>query len=327
MASTDDGPHERRRALSLADLIDRRSGEIVEAWIRLQSEGAGPRGPVDVAASLRGSSTAIVEQIGTALRAAGRIYDPVGPEFEPLRALVAEASRRGARQGATPAETAHGVLALREAFNVVAQSEHEDIASFGDAVIASARLVDALALLTFETYMQSREQVIRAQGAQLVELSTPVVQLWDGILGVPLVGTLDSARAQVVMEALLQAIVDDHAQVAILDITGVPTFDTLVAQNLLKTVTATRLMGADCIISGIRPQTAQTIVQLGIDLTEITTRATLADALKTAIRRVDPGRRPASRRSRPDAWRACTSSRSATSCSPRSATSSTTRRP
>ena len=288
MASTDDGPLERQRAMTLADLIDRRGGEIVEAWVRLQSEGAGPRGPVDAAATLRGSSTAIVDEIGTALRAAGRIYDPIGTEFEPLRGLVAEASRRGARHGATPAETAHGVLALREAFNVVAQTEHDDVAGFGEAVIASARLVDALALLTFETYMHSREQVIRAQGAQLVELSTPVVQLWDGILGVPLVGTLDSARAQVVMEALLQAIVDDHAQVAILDITGVPTFDTLVAQNLLKTVTATRLMGADCIISGIRPQTAQTIVQLGIDLTEITTRATLADALKTAIRRVEP---------------------------------------
>ena len=180
------------------------------------------------------------------------------------------------------------MLALREAFYVVAQTEHDDVAAFSEAVGASARLVDALALLTFETYVHSREQIIRAQGDQLVELSTPVVRLWDGIVGVPLVGTLDSARAQVVMEALLQAIVDEHARVAILDITGVPTFDTLVAQNLLKTVTATRLMGADCIISGIRPQTAQTIVQLGIDLTEITTRATLADALVTAIRRVDP---------------------------------------
>jgi rsbT co-antagonist protein RsbR len=205
-----------------------------------------------------------------------------------LRAVVAESSRRGAREGVAPAETAHGVLALREAFNQAAQSEQTDMSAYIEAVIASARLVDALALLTFETYVQSREQVIRAQGAQLTELSTPVVQLWDGIVAVPLVGTLDSGRAQVVMEALLQAIVDEHAQVAILDITGVPTFDTLVAQNLLKTVTATRLMGADCIISGIRPQTAQTIVQLGIDLTEITTRASLADALKTAIRRVDP---------------------------------------
>ena len=288
MALTDDGQREQARAQSLADLIERRGNDIVETWIRLQTEGAGPRGPVDDATSLRGPSTAIVNGIGTALRSSGRLYDPVGPDFESLRAMIVESSRRGAREGSTPAETAHGVLALREAFYVVAQTEHDDVAAFSEAVGASARLVDALALLTFETYVHSREQIIRAQGDQLVELSTPVVRLWDGIVGVPLVGTLDSARAQVVMEALLQAIVDEHARIAILDITGVPTFDTLVAQNLLKTVTATRLMGADCIISGIRPQTAQTIVQLGIDLTEITTRATLADALVTAIRRVDP---------------------------------------
>jgi rsbT co-antagonist protein RsbR len=155
-----------------------------------------------------------------------------------------------------------------------------------DAAREAARIVDELALGSFDSFLSGREEVISEQGAQLLELSTPVVRVWDRVVAAPLVGTLDSARAQVVMESLLQAISDDRALVAILDITGVPTVDTLVAQHLLKTVAATRLMGADCIVSGIAPQTAQTMVQLGIDLSEVTTRASLADALALAIARV-----------------------------------------
>lgn len=150
-----------------------------------------------------------------------------------------------------------------------------------------AHLVDDLAVGIFDSFAEGREEVISQQGQQLLDLSTPVVRVWDRVVAAPLIGTLDSARAQVVMESLLQAIADDGALIAILDITGVPTVDTLVAQHLLKTVAATRLMGADCIVSGIRPQTAQTIVQLGINLSDVTTRSTLADALATAIDRVE----------------------------------------
>jgi rsbT co-antagonist protein RsbR len=286
MTASRDDLDEGERARSFADLVERRGSEILQTWVRLQTQGGGARGAVDDTAHVTTQSEAILDALRVAIATSGRIFDPVGRDFEQVRGLVAESSRRGARQGATPGETAHGVLALREALLQVMQTEYTDATALNVAARSSGRLVDALALLTFETFVTGREELISRQNQQLLELSTPVVRLWDGIVAVPLIGTLDSARAQVVMEALLQAIVDEHAQIAILDITGVPTVDTLVAQHLLKTVTATRLMGADCIISGIRPQTAQTIVQLGIDLAEIPTRATLADALATAIRRV-----------------------------------------
>jgi rsbT co-antagonist protein RsbR len=146
-------------------------------------------------------------------------------------------------------------------------------------------LLDSLGLYTTEAYLKSREEVIRRQQEDMLELSTPVVKLWEGILALPLIGTLDSARTQVVMESLLEAIVQTNSRVAIIDITGVPTVDTVVAQHLLKTVTAARLMGADCIISGVRPQIAQTIVHLGINLLDVTTKATLSDAFGLAMQR------------------------------------------
>ena len=286
MSPAHDDLDERERARAFADLLTRRGPEIIRAWVRLQTHGGGARGAVDDSAAVTTQSEAVLRALHDAVLSTGRIDDPTGRGFEQVRGLVADTSRRGARDGATPGETAHGVLALREALLEVMQTEYTDATALNEAAMSSSRLVDALALLSFETYVKGREEIISRQHQQLMELSTPVVRLWDGIVAVPLIGTLDSARAQVVMETLLQSIVDERAQIAILDITGVPTVDTLVAQHLLKTVTATRLMGADCIISGIRPQTAQTIVQLGIDLTEIPTRATLADALATAIRRV-----------------------------------------
>jgi rsbT co-antagonist protein RsbR len=148
-----------------------------------------------------------------------------------------------------------------------------------------SELIDQLGLYTTETFMRVREEVIARQQEEMMELSTPVVKLWEGVLALPMIGTLDSNRTQVVMENLLQRIVDTGAEIAILDITGVPTVDTLVAQHLLKTVAAARLMGADCIISGIRPQIAQTIVHLGVDLSTVITKATLADAFALALRR------------------------------------------
>lgn len=205
-----------------------------------------------------------------------------GEGWSEVRALLTELSRNRARQGFTPTETATAVFALKELLVPGTDTSQQDIAAY----LELNRLVDAFGLFTVETYSKTREEIIGAQAEQLLELSTPVVKLWDGVVAVPLVGTLDSARTQVVMEKLLQTLVDTGSEQAIIDITGVPAVDTEVAQHLLKTVVAARLMGAECTISGIRPQIAQTIVALGIQFGDIVTKATLADALKHALRRI-----------------------------------------
>ncbi|QGN45910.1 STAS domain-containing protein [Micromonospora sp. WMMD558] len=206
-------------------------------------------------------------------------------ETEPaaeLRAVLAELSHNRARQGFSATETAVSVFALKEVLLELLDAERSDTA-LRDFVAFSA-LVDQMGLFTFESFVRTRESLIADQAEQLLELSTPVVKLWEGVVAVPLVGTLDSARAQVVMERLLQTLVDTGSPYAIIDITGVPAVDTQVAQHILKTVVAARLMGADCIISGIRPQIAQTIVALGIEFGDIATKASLADALRHVLR-------------------------------------------
>ncbi|CAH0351184.1 STAS domain-containing protein [Aquabacterium sp. CECT 9606] len=201
------------------------------------------------------------------------------------RTVLAELSQSRAAQGASAGETSYFVMALKKPlFAGLQQMISTDPQQVFDTVWAASNLVDKMAQWTATTYQRSREQVIKRQQQELLELSTPVVKLWEGVLAVPMIGTLDSSRTQLVMESLLQRIVETGSELAIIDITGVPTVDTLVAQHLLKTVTAIRLMGADCIISGIRPQIAQTIVHLGIDLQGITTKATLADALSLAMK-------------------------------------------
>jgi rsbT co-antagonist protein RsbR len=196
-------------------------------------------------------------------------------------------SQSRARQGFTPSETATFVFSLKEPlFARLSQELRSDAKTLADEIWRATVLLDALGLFTTEAYLKTREAIIGEQQREMLELSTPVVQLWEGVLGLPLIGTLDSARTQVVMESLLQRIVDTGARLAVIDITGVPTVDTLVAQHLLKTVAAARLMGADCIISGIRPQIAQTIVHLGLDLNTVATKATLADAFALALQRV-----------------------------------------
>ncbi len=198
-----------------------------------------------------------------------------------LRAALAELSRSRARNGFTPSETALEVFSLKDAvYELMA-----DAAELMPEYLAFSRLIDDLGLHIFETFAAARERIIADQAASMMELSTPVVRLWDGIIAVPLVGTLDSARTQVVMEKLLETLVATGADHAVLDITGVPTVDTEVAQHLLKTVNAARLLGAECIVSGIRPQVAQTIVSLGIEFGDIATKATLADALAHALGR------------------------------------------
>jgi rsbT co-antagonist protein RsbR len=201
-----------------------------------------------------------------------------------LRALLADLSNTRARQGFTATETAVSVYALKDAVLKILQSRDGAAGSTLRDYVTIAGFVDRAALFTFDTYVRAREELISDQAEQLLELSTPVVKLWEGVVAVPLVGTLDSARAQVVMERLLQTLVDTGSPYAIIDITGVPAVDTQVAQHILKTVVAARLMGADCIISGIRPQIAQTIVALGIEFGDIATKASLADALRHVLR-------------------------------------------
>ena len=203
--------------------------------------------------------------------------------FDELRELLSELSSTRARQGFTPTETAISVFTLKEAVLGILEA-HEDLRGY-KAFVDLSRLVDDLGLVMLESYAAARESVITEQAETLLELSTPVVKLWDGVVALPLVGTLDSARTQVVMEALLQALVDTGSAHAIIDITGVAAVDTQVAQHLLKTVQAARLLGADCIISGIRPQIAQTVVGLGIEFGDIHTKASLSDALLLALRR------------------------------------------
>lgn len=204
-----------------------------------------------------------------------------------VRDFLADVSRSRAVQGFTPTQTAMFVFSLkRPIFSRLRAEVGRDADVLADEVWTVTELLDRLGLVTAESFQRSRDEIIARQQQEMLELSTPVVKLWDGILALPMIGTLDSARTQVVMESLLQRIVDTGAEIAIIDITGVPTVDTLVAQHLLKTVTAARLMGADCIISGIRPQIAQTIVHLGVELRDVVTKATLADALQLAIQKM-----------------------------------------
>lgn len=210
-----------------------------------------------------------------------------GPAWAKVREMLTSLSASWARQGLSPSETATFIFSFKEPLFTRLREEYRgDAEGLARELWTATLLLDRLGLLTTESFRKSREDIIVRQQRDLLELSTPVVALWDGILAVPLIGTLDSERTQVVMENLLQRIVDSGASIAIIDITGVPTVDTLVAQHLLKTVAAARLMGAECIISGIRPQIAQTIVHLGVDLGNVATKATLADALLLALARV-----------------------------------------
>jgi rsbT co-antagonist protein RsbR len=209
-----------------------------------------------------------------------------GTAWQPLKSLLASISVSRAAKGFTPSETASFILSLKSPlFNLIRQQYSKDADALFAGISVASEFVDKLTLHTTDSYIHGRDQVIARQQEEMLELSTPVVTLWDGIVALPLIGTLDSARTQVVMESLLQAIVQTNSRFAIIDITGVPTVDTLVAQHLLKTITAARLMGAECILSGIRPQIAQTIVHLGINLEDVITKSKLADAFRLALER------------------------------------------
>lgn len=218
----------------------------------------------------------------------GNLADISGADWKPVLDFLDGISKSRARQGFTAEQTALFILSLKKPlFTCLRKELGTDGEALANEILSSSELIDKLSLHTVKTFQRSREEVIVRQQEEMLELSTPVVKLWDGVLALPMIGTLDSARTQVVMESLLQRIVETESEIAIIDITGVPTVDTLVAQHLLKTVTAIRLMGADCIVSGIRPQIAQTIVHLGVDLQGVTTKSTLADALALAFKRLN----------------------------------------
>jgi len=288
-------------ARHLARMLQQDEEAVLKDWIENQLSASTLRSDLLKEAELRQQSLSFLSALRKAVQA--DVHDAsVSTDWTEVRQVLSELSKSRAYQGFSPSETATFVMSLKQPlFRRLQATLSNDAETLGTELWTTTLLLDRLGLITIETHQKSRDEIIARQQRELLELSTPVVQLWDEVLALPLVGTLDSERTQIVMETLLQKIVDTGASVAILDITGVPTVDTLVAQHLMKTVAATRLMGADCIISGIRPQIAQTIVHLGVDLSEVITKATLADAFATALEKIGTRVGPTSTRRTADA--------------------------
>jgi len=276
----------QKSASRIPEIISKRESDLLASWIREQLAATTLRGDLMKESELREQSRQFLNLLADAASQPSSLNDINAPAWEEMRDFLSSVSRSRAHQGFSPSETATFIFSLKQPLFALLRQEFEgDPRRQADELWFATTLLDKLGLYTTEAYQKAREEVIVRQQQELLELSTPVVVLWEGILALPLIGTLDSARTQVVMESLLQKIVETGAGIAIIDITGVPTVDTLVAQHLLKTVSAARLMGADCIISGIRPQIAQTIVHLGVNLADVITKSTLADAFAVALRR------------------------------------------
>jgi rsbT co-antagonist protein RsbR len=265
------------------DLLIRRHDEIINLWIKDRLESGEFRDELIPKKELRRQSQQVIDILSRSIRdSGGAEFD--SPAFDEMRAFLNEISRNRAFKGYTPVENATYILSLRD---TLTQLLAEELEGDANALIREmnyfTKLLDKMGLVMVENYVRSREEIIQQQRVDMMELSTPVIKVWDKILTLPIIGTLDSRRAQMMMEALLQKIVESGSTIAILDITGVRTMDTLVANHLIKTVTAARLMGARCILTGVSPAIAQTMVQLGIDLTQITTRAQMSDGIKLAL--------------------------------------------
>jgi len=271
---------------TLREILAKSSQELVEQWTQAQLTASTLRADPLKERELREQSRELLLLLRSA--AQNGTFEINGPQWAAVRDFLARISRSRAQQGFSVGETAAFVFSLKEPlFQYLRAALAKDAQALADETWLATTVLDRLGLFTAEVYVSRREEVIQRQQQEMMELSTPVVQLWENILALPLIGTLDSERTQVVMESLLQKIVQTGASIAIIDITGVPTVDTLVAQYLLKTVAAARLMGADCIISGIRPQIAQTIVHLGVNLSDVVTKASLADAFAVALKRTN----------------------------------------
>src|SRR5579863_1042093 len=289
---------QQKKSTSLSETLNQQESQILNDWVALQSGAATRRADLISDTDLQRQSRDFLSAFRQGI-AGGGSDNIQAPAWEPARGVLTDLSRTRARLGFSPAETATFVFSLKQAlFRAVGGDD-----AVRDELWTVNLLLDKLGLFTTEVYQKSREDVIHKQQRELLELSTPVVKLWEGILALPLIGTLDSERTQIVMESLLKSIVDSGAAIAIIDITGVPTVDTLVAQHLLKTVAAGRLMGADCIISGIRPQIAATIVHLGVDLSAVITKASLADAFALSLGRLGLKIQPAKNRNPQEADR------------------------
>jgi rsbT co-antagonist protein RsbR len=272
----------KETAVPLHAIISDSRDEILNEWIRNQIEDTS-RSKTIPDAAIKTSSTEFFKLFEKAI-SNGNISDIDRSEWEEVRHMLSDLSASRATQGSTPSETARFIFSMKQPL-FARLTKDKSGPDAGAAVWELSLLLDKLGLYTTETFQKTRESIIKRQQKEMMEMSTPVIKVWDGLLAVPLIGTLDSARTQIVMETLLQKIIDTGSKLAILDITGVPTVDTQTAQHLMKTVSATRLMGAECIISGIRPQIAQTIVHLGIDINDIVTKASMADAIKEALAR------------------------------------------
>ncbi|RFZ82705.1 STAS domain-containing protein [Mucilaginibacter terrenus] len=269
--------------LDISKLLKKKQAVILERWMTNQMADNSMREDLMSNEDLRQESDELISALVKTIND-NNINNPDSDDFDQVIEILGGISISRSRQGFSPRETGLFIISLKEALLQVLREEVKDLAQFVDLSLAISRLMDGFSIMTFETFIKGREEVILRQTDEITEISTPVIRVWDGILALPIIGTLDSARTQVVMESLLTEIVESSSSVAILDISGVPTVDSLVAQHLLKTVSATRLMGAECIISGIRPEIAQTIVHLGIDLSDIVTKASLASALQYAFR-------------------------------------------
>ncbi|MBB4820520.1 rsbT co-antagonist protein RsbR [Pseudomonas alcaligenes] len=265
----------------LADLLKQNEKPILDEWMAAQ-RSAGIRSDLIDDRTVQENSRELLKALTAAIAEGGDDIQAAG--WKPVRSLLERLSQAQSRQGFTPSETATFVLSLKEPLFKRIQDRGENAI---ELIWTTTRLLDKLGLYSMQAFMAGRETVIREQQESMLELSTPVVQLWKGVLAIPLIGSLDSNRTQVVMEALLQKIVETESDIAIIDITGVPTVDTMVAQHLLKTITAAKLMGAKCIISGIRPQIAATIVHLGVELGDVMTKASLADAFQLALKELN----------------------------------------
>ncbi|WP_313514995.1 STAS domain-containing protein [Pseudomonas sp.] len=266
---------------AIADLLKKHESELLLEWVASQ-RAAGIRTDLIDESTVLSNSRELLKLLSIA--AASGIDDLNGAEWKPVKSMLETLSRTQSRQGFSPSETATFVFSLKEPLFAKIQANSSDAAA---EMLRASQLLDKLGLYSMESYMTGRESVIREQQESMLELSTPVVELWKGVLAIPLIGSLDSNRTQIVMEALLEKIVQTESEIAIIDITGVPTVDTMVAQHLLKTVTAAKLMGAKCIISGIRPQIAATIVHLGVELGDVITKSSLADAFSIALKELD----------------------------------------
>jgi len=273
-----------KNVAALSGLITQHEDKLLTAWMRSQLEAGSLRSGQIRENELHEQSRQFLRVFTIALKA-GEVDDITGQAWKETRDLLGSISRSRVLQGFTPSETATFIFSMKEPlFTLLREELKGKPQQLADQTWLVTKLLDKLGLYTAEVYAQSREDIVKRQAQELLELSTPVVELWEGIILLPLIGTLDSERTQLMMENLLNAIVKCEAEIAILDITGVPTVDTLVAQHLIKTVSAARLMGADCIISGIRPQIAQTIVHLGLQL-DVVSKATMADAFALALKR------------------------------------------